>query len=96
MYVYIYIMYIYIYVYISAGPNGAHGCATQFTFPHILAIFVILLSTVMLLSCYLCVNWYSPSNSNILIGFFWCLSNCYLSCLEATDMPNRPPKTTVS
>ena len=56
-------MYMHMYVYISAGPNGAHGCAGLFTYPPILAIFVILLSTVMLLSCYLCVNWYSSSNS---------------------------------
>ena len=46
VYLYIFI-YMYICIYVSASPNGAHGCATLFTYSHILAIFVILLSTVM-------------------------------------------------
>ena len=69
--------YIYIYIYISAGPNGAHGCAALCT------DLVSLLSRHPAIYCQVsillsCVKWYSSSIAKVLKGFFWFLCNCLL------------------
>ena len=66
-----------IYIYISAGPNGAHGCAA------LLFSLVFLLSRQHAIYCQVsillsCVKWYSSSIAKVLKGFFWFFCNCLL------------------
>ena len=70
-------MDIYIYIYISAGPNGAHGCAD------LLFSLVSLLSRHHAISCHVSillsgVKCYSSSIAKVLKGFLWFLCNCFL------------------